>query len=100
MELTKQEQEMLKQSQWVEEWLEHKAWLQVVRPLLTDKLNQAFPDPSQFKNDEEFTYAAKTSSVFKKVITEILQLFEQHKAQADFLRTKKKGEVDKFAIGS
>ena len=37
-----------------------------------DKLNQSFPDPSGFKNTEEFTYAALAASSFKKVVAELL----------------------------
>lgn len=63
-----------------------------------DRLNQSFPDPSQFKKEEEFVYAAKTASIFKKVIVELLAYFEQHKSQAVHLR-KKKVEIDPFKIG-
>ncbi len=71
----------------------------MVRPLLLDKLNQSFPDPSQFKKEEEFVYAAKTASIFKKVIAELIAELESYKAQAEKLRNKAKGEVNNFEIG-
>lgn len=72
-----------------------------MRPFLEEKLNQSFPDPSQFTSDEDFLYAAKTSAVFKKVIAEILQWVEANGNQAQFLEKKSKGELEnKFSIGS
>lgn len=65
-----------------------------------DKLNQSFPDPSKFTKEEEFTYAAKTTSVYKKVIAEMLQMVEERIETAKHLQAKEKGElVDKFEIG-
>jgi hypothetical protein len=67
-----------------------KVWF---RPFLEAKLNQAFPDPSQFKKEEEFTYAAKTTSIFKKVIAELLQWVDGNIEQAKYLEKKQKGEI-------
>lgn len=80
---------------------EHKGWVQVVRPFLLDKLNQSFPDPVSFKKEEEFLYAAKTASVFKKVIAELLQWVDNKVEEAKFLEKKEKGEEAKspFEIG-
>jgi len=65
-----------------------------------DKLNQSFPDPSKFTKEEEFIYAAKTASVFKKVIAELLQWVEGHIEMAKHLQAKEKGELkEKFQIG-
>lgn len=65
-----------------------------------DKLNQSFPDPTEFKLEEEFTYAAKTASVFKKVIAEILGWVEQQKETVKTLEKKEKSdEVDPFNLG-
>ena len=70
------------------------------KPFLEAKLNQSFPDPAQFKNEEEFTYAAKVASVFKKVCAEILQWTDAQVEQAKFLEKKEKGEIkDNFEIG-
>ena len=72
-----------------------------MRPFLEAKLNQSFPDPSQFTSDEDFLYAAKTSAVYKKVIAELLMWVESNGNQADFLEKKSKGELEnKFAIGA
>ena len=79
---------------------EHKGWSQVVRPFLVNKLNQSFPDPSQFKKEEEFLYAAKTASVFKKVIAEILGWVDNKVEEAKFYEKKEKGEIeDTFNLG-
>lgn len=65
-----------------------------------DKLNQAFPDPSAFKKEEEFLYAAKTSSVFKKVIAELLGWVDSQIETAKTLRSKKENtNKDPFEIG-
>ena len=80
--------------------VQSEGWDQVVKPYLWDKLNQSFPDLSKFTNDEEFLYAAKTTSIFKKVLSEILGWFDQQVEQAKFLKKKEKGELqDPFEIG-
>ena len=64
------------------------------------KLQESFPDPSDFKKEEEFIYAAKVTSVFKKVVAEILGWVEQRIEEAKHLEQKKKGELkDAFEIG-
>ena len=75
-------------------------WQQVVRPYLTDKLNQSFPDPSKFTKEEEFVYAAKVTSVFKKVVSEFLQWVDMKQQECEALEKKLKGdEKDPFKIG-
>jgi len=65
-----------------------------------DKLNQSFPDPSQFKDEVEFTYAAKTTAVYKKVISELLMWIDDKEAEMNHLLKKEKGELeDNFRIG-
>lgn len=65
-----------------------------------DKLNQSFPDPSQFKSDEEFSYAAKVTSVYKKVIAELLSWVENKEDEMKHLLEKERGEAeDNFRIG-
>ena len=78
----------------------HPGFQEVYKPFLEAKLNQAFPDPSHFSKEEEFVYAAKVASVFKKVVAEILQYVESHIEQAKVLEAKAKGDIkDPFAIG-
>mgnify|MGYP001608017281 FL=1 len=65
-----------------------------------DKLNQSFPDPARFTHEEEFVYAAKVTSVFKKVIAEILSWVDAQVEQAKFLRKKESGDIkNPFEIG-
>jgi len=65
-----------------------------------EKLNQSFPDPSKFTKEEEFIYAAKVTSVFKKVVSEILSWVEAKVEEAKYLEAKEKSKiVDKFNIG-
>ena len=80
---------------------ETKGFSQVLKPYLVEKLNQSFPDPSQFKKEEEFAYAAKVTSVYKKVIVELLQWIEMQVEQAKHLEKKERGELpeDAFRIG-
>ncbi len=80
---------------------ETKGFSQVLKPYLLEKLNQSFPDPSAFKKEEEFTYAAKTTSVYKKVIVELLQWIDMQIEQAKHLEKKERGELpeDAFRIG-
>lgn len=80
---------------------ETKGYSQVLRPYLLEKLNQSFPDPSSFTKDEEFIYAAKVASVFKKVIAELLQWVDMQVESAKHLEKKERGELpeDAFRIG-
>lgn len=72
----------------------------MVRPYLMDKLNQSFPDPSQFKNEREFNYAAMTASVFKKVVAELINWIEMQTTTAKALEKKEReGVNDPFDIG-
>ena len=80
--------------------MEHQGFKQVLNPYLLSKLNQSFPDPAAFNKEEEFIYAAKVSSVFKKVIVEILSWVETQVDEAKYLQKKEKGEiVETFQIG-
>lgn len=72
----------------------------MLKPFLEAKLNQSFPDPAQFKLEKEFNYAAKTASVFKKVVAEILMFVENEKKTLDALNKKKYGKKDtSYQIG-
>jgi hypothetical protein len=63
-------------------------------------LHESFPDPSKFIKEEEFVYAAKVSSVFKKVVVELLGWFDGQSAMAEHLTAKKEGKlIDRFTIG-
>jgi Ni,Fe-hydrogenase III component G len=80
--------------------LHSKGYKEVLHPFLLSKLNQSFPDPSQFKSEEEFTYAAKTTSVYKKVISELLVWMDNKESEMEHLLKKEKGELeDNFRIG-
>ena len=66
---------------------------------LKDKLNQSFPKPTEFKNMEEFNYAAMATSSLKQSISEILSYVDMQKLAYKEL-TKKESEVkDPFSIG-
>lgn len=68
--------------------------------MLLAKLQESFPDPAKFTKEEEFLYAAKVTSVFKKVVAEILQWVEAKTEEAKYLQKKEKGELkDNFQIG-
>jgi hypothetical protein len=70
-----------------------------LKPLLEAKLNQSFPDPSAFTSEKDFTYAALTASVFKKVIAEIMMYFEASKEAYKQLQGKKFKKHNKYSIG-
>ena len=97
--LTKEELQALKECNLVAAMSNQEGWQTVFRPYLVDKLNQAFPDPSQFSKEEDFVYAAKVCSVFKKVVAEILGWVDQQIEMARKLEEKKKGVKDPFRIG-
>lgn len=72
----------------------------MLKPFLMDKLNQSFPDPAKFTKEEEFIYAAKVASVFKKVVAEILGWVDQQIDTAKHLEKKERGEItEQFGIG-
>lgn len=73
----------------------------MLKPHLEIQLNQAFPDPSAFTGDDTYLYAAKTTSIYKKIIAELLQWVEGHEQRLAELQSKRDSkEADPFAIGS
>ena len=98
--LTKEEQQALKEARLVWKMSETEGFKEICRPWLETRLNQSFPDPSKFKDEREFFYAAAMASTFKKVIAEILMWIDAKKDEALFLSRKEKGEnKDNFNIG-
>lgn len=72
----------------------------MLKPWLEERRSKSFPDPTDFKSQKEFTYAAMTASVFKKVIQELLHYLEvEVPDRVKALEDKKKGKVRNFAIG-
>ena len=79
---------------------QHKGWVEVLKPWLEAKRDQSFPDPQSFTKEEDFTYAAKITSIYKKVIQEIINEIDQKITEAKYFRQKEEsGGVDPFAIG-
>lgn len=77
-----------------------KGFKEVLKPFLESKRDQSFPDPSQFTKDEEFLYAARVASVYKKVIAELLMWVDQREQEYVYLTKKQNGEIkDAFSIG-
>ena len=98
--LSKQDKEAQEQARLVVNLSRHKGWSEVLEQWLKVKLNQAFPDPSEFKDEKEFTYAAKTTAIFKKVIAEILQFVESQKEAFEVYKKREAGEEkDPFKVG-
>ena len=80
--------------------VEAEGYQQVVKPFLLERINQSFPDPSQFKSREEWDYAAMVASVYKKVGVELIGWLDSQVEQAKFLQKKKEeGVKDAFRIG-
>ena len=99
MQLTQADKAQLRQATSIKELSEHPGWVEYLKPLLEAKLNQSFPDPSQFTSEKDFTYAALTASVFKKVIAEVMMYFEANKDAFNKLNTKKFKQHNAFDIG-
>lgn len=72
----------------------------MLKPWLEERRSKSFPDPTDFKTDKEFAYAAMTASVFKKVIQELLHYLEvEVPDRVKSLELKEKGETKNFGIG-
>lgn len=98
--LSPQEQELFKESGQIVAMVQSEGWAQVLRPFLETKLNQSFPDPTEFQDDDGFLYAAKTASIFKKVVAEILNWVEGHEIRLAALQKKLDGDSEEeFSIG-
>lgn len=87
--LSRQEELALKQAADVVETTKTKGYTEIIEPFLLGKLNQSFPDPTQFKDDKEFLYAAKYASVYKKVVREIMDFIGKHDDALAALTAKK-----------
>ena len=99
MKLSDQDKVQLRQASAIKELSEHPGWVEYLKPLLETKLNQSFPDPSQFSDDKGFTYAALNASILKKVISEILMYFEGNKEAFKTLQSKKFKKHNEYQIG-
>ena len=99
MKLSNQDKQILKQATAIKELSEHPGWTDYLKPLLQDKLRESFPDPSRFENEKEFTYAALTASVFKKVIAEVMMYFEANEQAFKDIQQKKFKKHNAYAIG-
>ena len=99
MDLSKDQEQLLKQAKALKDLSLQAGWVDYLKPYLEDKLNQSFPDPSQFKSTEEFNYAAMVASVFKKVVAEILIYMDGQANAYDELTSKKKQTKDPFKVG-
>jgi hypothetical protein len=101
MDLTNQEESLLKECRQVAELAETQGWKQVFQPWLQAKRDQSFPDPSQFKDIKQFNYAAIVASVYKKVVAELLIFVDDRKLTMKQLLDKKEDRtpVNKFKIG-
>lgn len=91
--LTKEEQEIFDQAVRIKEMMDTKGYKDFSE-FLVRKLYESFPDPAQFKEDKEFMYAALCSSVFKKVVNEILGYFKQAEFNFEDLLAKRDGLVE------
>src|SRR5438105_2277553 len=98
--LTEEEGKLLTEDNLLWQMAETQGYQMVLRPFLVAKRDQSFPDPSQFKDEAEFVYAAKVASVFKKVCAEILLWVDQKVDEAKALEEKKKDKkTDPFELG-
>jgi len=100
--LSEQEKKVLQEGELLLQLKNSRGWQEGLKPLLEAKRDQSFPDPSKFKTEDKFLYAAKVASVFKKVVAEIIGYVEQGVPYTvERLRKKQKGELVEpdFGIG-
>ena len=85
--LTKEEGKLLEDDKKLSFLVNSDGWREVLRPWLEERRAKSFPDPTDFKSTKEFTYAAITASVFKKVIvnTQISKLTRKSVCIFEFL---------------
>lgn len=77
-----------------------KAYQEGLKPWLEDKQNKSYPNPFDFKSEKDFTYAAKTASLYKRVVAEIIKYIEDEApTQVKDLTNKEEGKVQNFGIG-
>ena len=99
--LTPLEQEQLEDSKLVEDLCNHKAWVEIIKPLLEDKINHSWVDPLKCKDKESFFYDYTIAFGFSKACNEILEMIKQLVDRGIYLEKKKSGEIkDNFKIGS
>lgn len=72
----------------------------MLKPWLEAKRDQTFPDPQNFTDELSFTYAAKVTSIYKKVVSEILAEINKRVDEAKYYQAKERGEIkENFDIG-
>ena len=93
-ELSQAEQELLKQGSLVREWLAHPAWLTVVKPYLQARLHNSWVDPREVK-EEDFKWQYLNAYHFAKAIQELIDTLEKWSQEAEGLRKKEQGDIEK-----
>lgn len=89
MEFNKLEQKAFEDAASVVEMLKTDGFEKVIQPWLIAKKQESFPDPTNFNNDEEYLYAAKYASIYKKVIGEIIGQLQSYNNTFETLSQKK-----------
>src|SRR3990167_8684629 len=98
--LTQEEKEVLKEDKLLVDLTKQEGWVKVLKPYLEAKQSKSYPDPTEFKSEKEFLYAASTASLFKKVIAELLHYMEiEVPDRIKQLEMKQRGQERNFGIG-
>ena len=98
--LSQEEQEQLSQDKLLLSLTGQEGWHKVLKPWLEERRAKSYPDPKEFKSENEFLYAATKASVFKKVVAELLHYLEvEVPYRVKQLEAKNEGEIYNFEIG-
>ena len=93
MQLTKEEQSLLKQGSQLKQLAETEGWSKVLLPFLRLKLQHSWVDPREGANEEEFMRRYNLAFAFAKVSQEIIDFIEKGIEESEALTKKAKGEV-------
>lgn len=100
-ELTKQEQESLQEATLVKEWLQHRAWLEVIRPYLESKIRNSWVDPRKVTDKEAFFHEYVVAWGWSHTSDEFLKLLDEYLNKFEYLSKKKEGKLENnFKIGA
>lgn len=92
MQLTQEQDQLLKEALSVQSMAESEGWLQIIRPRLEAKMKNSWLDPREAGDDKDFFYRYTVAWANANAAKEILQVVDGYVDRVTSLRAKEKEE--------
>ena len=99
VKLSPEEDSQCKEGELLSEVVNHKGWVEVLRPFLEKFLHHSWVNPRECKDEKDFMWQELQRADYAQFTKELLDWMDNSISTAEQLRKKEKGEiVDKFRI--